>query len=226
MRPVLRYAAIAMVVFTVFFNQSHAGSNRVQVHKDRLTVHVKGMVLEDLFETLAEATGIQFIVDEELARTAVSLDFEGLPLLDGIKKILSPLNHAMIEDDSGKLSRVFVFGQGKASVTLGDQREAEDSLDDLKPDRSEEATSEREKRQNTPPPDQTAPEENEPAYFEGPPTETVPLADGPPDSQDQQFDGPPETKGHQSDGPPDVTGTDNPPPESSDPGEMEGPPQD
>jgi hypothetical protein len=261
MKPILKSIAIGMTVVVVVFSQSYGESNGVRFDKNGLSVHAKGMALEDLFERLAEATGIQFIIDNDLAKTAAFHDFEGLPLLVGIKKILSPLNHAMIEDDSGRVSKVFIFGEGKDTMTLGERGRPEKPRGRRTDRYSAKRASAVQESDETDLPDvesltedeefdsaddEEIPEDaisltdefhdsqTERAYgvsgrkaedTEGPPIGQIQELEGPPESQQQEYGGPPDSGEISSDGPPTMTGPDNPPPMSSESGQMEGPPE-
>jgi hypothetical protein len=238
MRPILRFAAF--VVFVVVFScaSGHARSNRVQVDQNQITVHVDGIALEDILETVANSTGVQFIVDQELAKKRITLEFDRLPLADGIKKILFSVNHAILEDDSGKLWKVFVFGQGTDSLTFGETNEPDES--DERPTRRHAAKTaslieESDATELMDPEALTEEEEFDSADDEEMSEDSVSLTnelseshttrsyaasrtqendtEGPPIGQDQEFEGPPESQGQESTGPPgsDETPSDGPP---------------
>jgi len=127
MRSIVKFTALNLVVLVLFCLSAYARSNRVQVDQNHITVDVAAMSLEDILEVVANATGVQFIVDRELAGKRITMEFERLPLSDGIKKILFSVNHATLEDDSGRLHKVFVFGSGTEALTLGHDIEPRES---------------------------------------------------------------------------------------------------
>lgn len=92
-----------------------SGANPVGVHGDRLSVHAEGMALGELLMVVEDMTGVQFTFDELVAEKKIFLDFEGLPLSEGIKKIIYPLSYAAIYDDIGKLRKVIILGPWKDS---------------------------------------------------------------------------------------------------------------
>ena len=246
----LRNTSIAFLFLMILCCQLYAESTRVAFTKNGLTIHAQRIALGDLLETVAEATGVQFVVDKEVARTTVTLDFEDAPLSDGIKRILSSQNHAMIEDDAGRLSRVFVFGQGKEAVTFGDHEPGEDYREDPERDRTERADLGSRRRRTVSrtsrdiPPEQEEDSADLDELFEEANTaEEEPIASededsyvlldreeqtssGPPISQDQEFDGPPDSETQHHEGPPKAEiHTSDEPPESHDQ-PLDGPPVD
>jgi hypothetical protein len=44
----------------------------------------------------------------------VSVQFKDLPILDGVKRILSPMNYSLIFDNHGKLLGVFLLGRARS----------------------------------------------------------------------------------------------------------------
>ena len=224
MRSILKSAAFILVVLAFSCTSGHARSNRVQVDQNQITVHVDGIALEDILETVANSTGVQFIVDQELAKKRITLEFDRLPLTAGIKKILFSLNHATLEDDSGKLRKVFIFGQGTDSLTFGETDEPDES--DERPTRrhSTKTASFIEESDATELLHQealTEDEESDSADDEEMIEDSVSLttefpeshskrsyaasqgqdAEGPPIGQDQEFEGPPESQAQESTGP-------------------------
>jgi len=230
MRSIVKFTALNLVVLVVFCVSAHARSNRVQVDQNQITVDVAAMSLEDILEVVANATGVQFIVDRELAGKRITMEFDRLPLSDGIKKILFSVNHATLEDDSGRLHKVFVFGSGTEALTLGH---------DIEPRESPRKTTRRRSARNV-----TALEQDDAAEIEDQDPlaedEELGLADeeelvedgsslteeahdshtrdsnvvvsraktqdadeGPPAGQDQEFEGPPQSQGPETAGPPD-----------------------
>ena len=111
-----------MLVLSVFISGELCGANSantVEVDGDRLSVYAEGTTLGELLMVVEKMTGVQFRFDELMATKTIFLDFKGLLLSEGIKKIVYPLSSATIYDETGKLRRVIVLGRWKGSETGG-----------------------------------------------------------------------------------------------------------
>ena len=229
MRSIVKFTALGIVVLVFLFCVSaYAKSNRVQVDPNHITVDVAAMALEDILEVVANATGVQFIIDQELASKQITMEFNRLPLSEGVKKILSSLNHATLEDDSGKLRKVFIFGDGMQALTLGHDIEADETPRTKTHKRPTRTVAALEEGDATETPDHellTEDEEFESADEEELVEDTISLTEepndsqiqhshvvsrtenqdteGPPAGQDQEFEGPPESQEAESVGPSD-----------------------
>jgi hypothetical protein len=118
MRLRIKHIVFAMLVLSIFVSGDLCaanGANPVVIDGDRLSVQAEGMALGELLIAVEEKTGVQFRFDELVATKEVFLDFEGLPLSEGIKKIIHPLSWAAIYDDTGRLRRVFILERWKGS---------------------------------------------------------------------------------------------------------------
>jgi hypothetical protein len=130
MRLGIKRVVFAMLVLSIFISGDLCaanGANPVRVDGDRLSVHAKGMALGELLTVVEDMTGVQFTFDELIATKEIFLDFEGLPLSEGIKKIIHPLSWATIYDKAGKLRKVIILGRWKGSGMEMPREEASDS---------------------------------------------------------------------------------------------------
>ena len=160
-----------------------------------------------LLKAVSKKTGVQFrYYDEESAKKEVSLDFRGEPLLEGIKRIISPLNFAFLYNDSGNINIVIIMREGSCPEFS------------VKPE-----------DMNNYPGDKISPESeedvNSPLSHKSPPLdkESTDL-DGPSLSEEISNDGPPNLEVQEIDGPPEGVYTGHSPPESHDEDAMQGPP--
>lgn len=118
MRINIQRIAYAMLILSLFVGENVFAANRgdqVVVEGDRLTVHTEGVPLGELLTVIENMTGIQFAFDELTAAKKIFLDFNGLDLSEGIKKIVRPLSFAAIYDGTGKLRKVIILGRWKGS---------------------------------------------------------------------------------------------------------------
>jgi hypothetical protein len=206
------FVIIALVM--IFPIETWAGSDRglVQVNGDRLTVRAENITMRDLLMSVSEKTGVEFIMSEGLAEEYVSLDFEGLPLVIGIEKIVHSYNHAAINDETGKLSKVYIFSKGKdgfksASVVTTNQEGKSVSRDAAR--EMSQPKDQQHSKQMGP---QSPSFKKDSRYFPGPPVDQPYTGGGPPLKEMEFMPGPPNTQG-----------PDRPPP-MSEMKEMAGPP--
>ena len=135
MRLGIKHTVFAMLVLSVFISGDLCAANRtnlVVLDGDRISVHTEGMSLGELLIAIEEKTGVQFRFDELVATKEIFLDFEGLPLSEGIKKIIHPHSWATIYDNTGKLRMVIILGPWEGSGTEVRREEGGDSPEDLK----------------------------------------------------------------------------------------------
>jgi hypothetical protein len=214
----------------IFSIQVWAGSDRglVQVDGDRLTVRAENIALKDLLMSVSEKTGVEFIMSEGLAEEYVSLDFEGLPLVIGIEKIVHSYNHAAINDETGKLSKVYIFSKGKdgfrsASVVTTNQEGKSVSIDAAR-----EMGQPRGHQQSKQMGPQSPSFKKDSRYFPGPPVDQPYTDEGPTLTEMEFMPGPPNTQGpdrpppiyemKEMAGPPDIYKPKSSPPPNSETG--------
>lgn len=212
-------------------------ANRVEVDGDRLSVRAEGMGLGDLLMAVEEVTDVQFVFDGLVTEKKVFLDFEDLPLSEGIKKMIFPLSCAMIYDEMDKLRKVVILGRGKDSGAR-ERREAEDgSSESSRLGSLHTVPFTQQGGSDTSTTSKVQPLRREPLQFHDPAADKKKAKDGPPVRQEQAIggpplnkpysvDGPPKTQSEESPGPPDGGSSDNPPPPDPDDSPTDGPPSD
>jgi hypothetical protein len=85
------------------------------------------MALGTVLAAIREKTGIEFEVSRGQSEKVISIRFESLPLFDGLKRILSHLNHALLFDLDNKLVKVIILDYATADSSPR-LREAADAL--------------------------------------------------------------------------------------------------
>jgi len=179
-----------------------SSSNPVEVEGDRLSVHAEGMGLGDLLMAVEDMTGVQFTFDELLATEEIFLDFKGLTLLEGLRKIIYPLSYAAIYDDKGKLRRVIILGQWKGSGMEVHREEASDSPGGPAPSLSEAISFRPKEGLDNSSSRKRSPSKKRPIQFDDALENRERSMDGPPGQHDQVTEGPPLDKPYSVDGPP------------------------
>jgi hypothetical protein len=177
-----------MLVLSVFLSGDLCaanGFNPVQFDGDRLSAHAEGKSLGELLITVGNMTGIQFTFNELVATEKIFLDFQGLSLSEGIKKIIYPLNCAAIYDDTGKLRKVIILERWKGSGTKTPRKEMICSPEGPKPGLSDsihftpKANSHSFGASKGPAPGKG------PIYPDGPPVDTAHSGDGSTNTEDE-----------------------------------------
>jgi len=130
-----RYICLVTIVLLVFSVQTGLASNgseaspSVAIVGERISVRAMGVPLGELLEMIERETGIQFDVDEAIFEEKIFVDLADLPFSEGIKKILPSLNHAILYGPSGKIRKVVLIGQGKASGMMSIKKDDDSSKD-------------------------------------------------------------------------------------------------
>ena len=176
MRLGMKHIVFAMLVLSIFISGDLCaanGANPVVVDDHRLSVHAEGIALGELLIAIEEKTGINFRFDELMTEKKVFVDFEGLPLSEGIKKIIFPLNCAAIYDDTGKLRKVIILGRRKGSGMPGPLEETTGSTQAPRVDLRDSLSFPPKRDSNSSGESKGPPPGKGPIYPDGPPVDTV-----------------------------------------------------
>ena len=77
--------------------------------EESFSAHVEESPLKAVTEKIERATGIWFKAGESLLQERVSVVFDGLPLEDGLERILSKMSYSLVFDDDDEIVGVFLF---------------------------------------------------------------------------------------------------------------------
>lgn len=116
------FAFVFISVLFVANLQTPLASTTAHVNYDgkRLSVRADGVVFGQVLSMVEKQTGVRFSYDNISAETIFYANFENNTLADGIKRILSQFNHAMVYNGSGHIRTVLVLHRQMAS--LGNHR--------------------------------------------------------------------------------------------------------
>jgi hypothetical protein len=116
---------ILISIFILAFPQAQAVlPTQVDYDGERISVCADGVSLGQLLSLVEKQTGVQFFLNSLAAETIVYANFKNDSLSDGIKRILSKSNHAILYDGSGRIRTVFVFERQQAlSKSFNNQKE-------------------------------------------------------------------------------------------------------
>ena len=117
-------------IFTVFymltffclgsFSPASAGKGEVDVKFEGqiLSAELQGVSLKVILEKLNREKGIWFKGDESLLEEKVSVRFKDLPLQEGLRRILSCINHILVFDQDKRLVGLFILGKKSPDMPL------------------------------------------------------------------------------------------------------------
>ncbi len=187
-----RYAVLVLLIFPVFLCRSNFASidsvvsENVRVEGDCISVQAKGIILGELLKSIEKSTGIAFELNKSLLEKEITISFKELSLLEGIKKIIYPLNYAIVSDPGDVVSKVIIVDRSNASpiTTLNVENNVfPPGSYDGSP--LEDTSTEGEGGPHTPPGSKLT-------LIEGPPGTNI-FVQGPPDSEIHLIEGPPGT---------------------------------
>jgi hypothetical protein len=118
---------VASFVFFAGLPPIQAETRRIELKVNHQTISAKIMEapLRDIIATI-EKKGIWFKLwfkgKESVLNEKVSVRFKGLPLKEGLERILSSLNHCLIFDHNGVLSGVILLGKPERRTTRSTSR--------------------------------------------------------------------------------------------------------
>ena len=116
------YAGLMFLISLVFLCRNSLASidyivsENVKIEDNRISVQTQEITLGELLKAIERRTGIVFVLQKPLLVKEISVNFEELSLLEGIKKIIYPLNYSIIYNQGGKIRKVFVIDQNNASI--------------------------------------------------------------------------------------------------------------
>ncbi len=209
-----RYAVLVLLIFLVFLCRSNFASidsvtsENVRVEGNRISVQAKEIILGELLKSIEKSTGIAFELNKALLEKEITVSFKELYLLEGIKKIIYPLNYAIVYDPGHVVSKVIIVDRSNASpmTTLNVENNVfPPGSYDGSP--LEDTSTEGEGGPHTPPGSKLT-------LIEGPPGTNI-FVQGPPDSEIVLIEGPPGID-YPVEAPPgaDVFESQSPPPDS------------
>ncbi len=126
---IIKYLAFIIVLLSLFwfldssslagrYKDTAAGSGlgQLEVKENKITVNIKDVPLHTLLNAIREKRGVWFEGDKDLLARKVSVKFEDLPLIEGIKRILYPLSYAMIFDSKGSLRGLYIVESDESVI--------------------------------------------------------------------------------------------------------------
>lgn len=92
-------------------------SYQVKYLNNRLTINVNNIALGALLAKIREKTGIKFVLGQGLSEVPISIQLGPLPVVEGLKRILSHSNYAFILGANQKLIKVIILDYAKLDNT-------------------------------------------------------------------------------------------------------------
>lgn len=122
MKRVPGFVAVTFVALSLWFlfYPGFAGAQKasVQFKGETMSASLSNVSLEAVLEEIQKDQGIWYETDVPLSGEKVSLQFEGLPVEKGFKRILAGMNHVLVFDaKKGDVVGVVIFGKKKPSTS-------------------------------------------------------------------------------------------------------------
>ena len=116
------FVAVTSVALSlwVVFPPGLAGAQKaaVQLSGNTMSADLKNVSLETVLEGIRKDHGIWYETDVPLSGENISLQFDGLPVEKGFKRILAGMNHVLVFDaKKGDVVGVVIFGKKKPSAS-------------------------------------------------------------------------------------------------------------
>ena len=92
-------------------------SYQVKYLNKKLTINVNNIALGALLAKIREKTGIKFVLGQGLSEVPISIQLGPLPVVEGLKRILSHSNYAFILGADQKLVKVIILNYAKLDNT-------------------------------------------------------------------------------------------------------------
>ena len=81
----------------------------ITFEEETFSAHVEEYPLKVVTEKIESETGIWFKAGQALLQERVSVAFDGLPLEEGLERILSKMSYSLVFDDDDEVVGVFLF---------------------------------------------------------------------------------------------------------------------
>ena len=93
--------------------ENGAGYSRVDIKDGRISVSAKDVPLESLCRDIETKSSVRFKIQDALLGDKLSIEFNDLPLLKGVKRLLVHVNYMLCFDHRNRLSEVFIVGRSE-----------------------------------------------------------------------------------------------------------------
>jgi hypothetical protein len=108
------FSICCIVVFSCLgFSPASSGKEGIglKLTGEAMSAELQGVSLRLILERLEEEKGIWFKGDESALDESISIRFEDLPLHEGLRRILSNINHVLVFDRERGLVGLFILGK-------------------------------------------------------------------------------------------------------------------
>ena len=114
----------ACIFFLGVFSPVPAGDGGIdlRIEGEILSARLGGVPFKIVLERLEREWGIWFRGDPSFLEEEVTVEFIELPLEQGLKRILSSVNHVLLFDGNGGVLGVVVIGRAKAGPAVSEGR--------------------------------------------------------------------------------------------------------
>jgi type II secretory pathway component GspD/PulD (secretin) len=93
--------------------ETGAGPSKVDIRDGRISLSAKDIPLRLLCQEIEDKSGIRFRIQDALRGDKLSIELKDIPLLKGLKRLLSHVNYIFCFDDRNRLTEVLIAGRAE-----------------------------------------------------------------------------------------------------------------
>lgn len=123
----LQFSAL-LVPYSVFAN-GNDGRIQLDFRNNALSAHIEDAPLPAVIAEIKEEQNIWVKGMQRLPQREYSVEFENIPLTEGLERILSPINHCLVFDSDGALEGIVILSSPSASTRVSKKKSIRSPVD-------------------------------------------------------------------------------------------------
>jgi hypothetical protein len=92
------------------------GEFRVEYRDGLLSLKAEAATQQQILEEINRKSGGKLVIEKDAGSRPVSIAFQNVPLLQGVKRIVPHSNHVVLYDRTGAVEAIFILSDGKAAA--------------------------------------------------------------------------------------------------------------
>ena len=99
-----RFSLMVLLIMLMFYGTAQARSE----FSELISLNIKNAPLAEVLDNVSQASGYEFIIDENWHDLPITVKFEAIPLEEALNRILANVNHAIVyRSDRKVLIRIY-----------------------------------------------------------------------------------------------------------------------
>lgn len=127
---------LTLVVWLYSYGAAEPISNEAGLHikEGKISAELTNVPLTDIVRKIEAQGGIWLEAGADLAGNKISVRFTDLSLKEGLKRILTNMNHSLVYNADGKVAGVFILSQGGKKQDKSGSEKVPVNLNEGRPD--------------------------------------------------------------------------------------------